>query len=221
MIGQGIDISPQVNVPINVGLGSLPVVLGAFVASGAAFLVGWQVPGIRGITNIIGVALAGFGVVNVFLPKGPGAGPDGGSITPAGGQGGSISPPIQETEEEAFQALEGRVVSPTEWQTLDISPFTSSVPIRIRISNPVQKPVTFDLLLGIHESPVPVGAETDNATSQRVTIGPGETRDIDVTIPLLTWGWAANQVDIDLRVDKRRIAGGEPALLVTRSFKVD
>jgi hypothetical protein len=221
MIGQGIDISPQINVPISVGLGSLPVVLGAFVASGAAFLVGWQVPGIRAVTNIIGIGLAAFGIVNVFLPKGPGAPDDSGSITPAGGQGGSISPPIQATEEEAFQQLEGRVVSPAEWQTIDLSPFSSSVPIRIRVSNPAQNPITFDLLLNIHESPTPVGAEMDNTTSQRVTVGPGETRDVDVTIPLLTWGWAANQIDIDLRVGKRRISGGESALLDLRSFKVD
>lgn len=223
MIGQ-VQISPEVNVPINIGLGSLPVVIGAFAASGAAFLVGWQVPSIRGITNVVGIGLAAFGVVNVLWPGAPsGAQPESASVSPApaGGQEASISPPIQATEEEAFQALEGRVVSPTEWQTIDVSPWASTVPVRIRLSNPVQKPLTFDLMITVAETPIPFSGEQANASSQRITIGPGETRDVDITIPLVTWGWSVNQVDVDLRIDKRRISGGDPALLAMRSFKVD
>jgi len=61
------DIKPQINVsaPINLGLGSLPLSIGLFAASGAAFLIGSQVKNVKGITDIAGIIAAGLGVANL------------------------------------------------------------------------------------------------------------------------------------------------------------
>lgn len=72
------DIKPQINAPVSIslGLGSLPLSIGLFAASGASFLVGSQVPNVKGITDILGIAAAGLGVANIIAgelkkPEGP------------------------------------------------------------------------------------------------------------------------------------------------------
>lgn len=72
------DIKPQINVsaPINLGLGSLPLSIGLFAASGASFLIGSQVKNVKGITDIAGIIAAGLGVLNLVAGEfKPAAGP--------------------------------------------------------------------------------------------------------------------------------------------------
>src|SRR3990170_5300633 len=66
-----IEFNPHVEAPITIELGSLPLSLGLFAGSGISFLIGAQVPSISGVTTVAGITLAGFGVVNLLLPKKP------------------------------------------------------------------------------------------------------------------------------------------------------
>jgi len=226
-LAQIVQVTPQVDAPINISLGSAPVVIGAFVGAGAAVAIGAAIPEARTFTTLAALGLAGFGVYNLLKrsPQGDapieGGGELPGSVSTPGG-GSAASAPIAASSEQLVAGISGRVISPAEFQTVDLSPFTSGVPIRVRLSNPASQGVTFDLVLIVNEIPVPFeGGEQTNSVSSRVSLGAGETRDVDIPISLVTWGWSANQVDVYLTVQKRTIAGGAPSLVDTRHFVVD
>jgi hypothetical protein len=226
MLAQLVQVSPQVDAPINIGFGSLPIVLGSFGGAVASVILGAYVPSIQGVTTIVAVGLGGFGVYNLLVNRGlidtiPGGGEAPGAVSnPVGGAGASA--PIASSPASAIDGVAGRVISPTEFQTVDNSPFNSTVPVRVRLSNPSGQGVTFDLVFIVNEIPFPFeSGEKTNTMSTRVSLGAGETRDVDVPINLVTWGWTANQVDVYLTVQKRTIAGGSTSLLDVRHFVVD
>jgi hypothetical protein len=217
-----IEVPVTVDAPISVGLGALPLTIGLFAASGVSFLVGSQIPGARGITTVLGVLFAGGGVANLFLGA-PSEAKAATTPPPSlpGGDDVVVSPPIEDTPEDAFALIEGRVISPTETSTVDISPIASSVPIRLRLTNPSNADASFDLVMDIQEQPEPFGDMMPSQESLRVDLGAGETRDYDVDLPLKTWEALTDYIEVDLTVRKRRISGGDAALLVSRFFVVE
>ena len=214
-----VNVNPEVNVPVTVELGSLPVIIGAFAASGISFLVGSQVKSARSVTDILGIGFAGLGIVNLFLGGASDAAAAEDAISPPEGVDASASDPIPATNEDAFLSLDGRVLSPTEQQEVNIGPAATAVPVRIRISNSSSKSVTFDLILKHIENPN-IGEIWQTDTSMRVTLGGNETRDIDADLPLTQWRAWVDYVEIDLSVQKRRIHGGNAQKLASDRFFV-
>lgn len=214
-----IQINPHVEAPITIELGSLPLTLGLFAGSGVAFLVGAQVPSIRQLTTVAGVALAGFGVVNLLLPKQPikGEQPPISTVTP-----GVVSPPLSATGEEAFASVVGEIISPGNYETIDASPIgTPHIPMRIRLSNPSTQRADFDLQVDVHENPHPIGAEIGAQQSMRIGLGAGETRDFDLAIAINSWDALVDYAEVDVTVRKRRFSGGESELLDSLMFVVE
>ncbi len=189
------------------------------------FVVGSQAPSLKPFTLIAGLGLAGFGAFNLFTRDAAAAIPGGeelpGTASPADGGDASVSPAIAPTSEEAFPLISGRVMSPTDFQTINQSPFSSTVPVRVRLTNPSSAPATFDMMIEVYEIPSPFGSDVTNSESTRVSLGAGETRDVDVSITLAAWGWSADTVDVYLTVRKRRISGGSQAILAAIHFVVD
>lgn len=220
MISQ-IEINPEINAPINVGLGSLPMTLGAASAGALAFLGAYTLPNFRGPLSFLGISSLAFAVYNLFRKDSGITSEAPGTISPTGGSGGAISPPIAETDEDAFALLEGRIVSPGEWQKVDLGWFGSDVPVRTRLTNPSSKDITFDLIFDVEEIPTPFGDVEKFSVPTRVTIGAGETRDVDSIISSIAWGSTTTEVDVYVTLQKRRIAGGAPALLAYRHFVID
>ncbi len=218
-LGQ-IQFSPHVEAPITIELGSLPLSIGLFAGSGVSFLVGTQVPSIRMVTTIAGVALAGFGVINLFFPKkkpGEGVPPPLSPVAP-----GTTSGPLPPTEEEAFAAVTGRVLSPGDYETLDVSPIgTPKIPMRVRLSNGSSVAANFDLTVDVEEQPEPIGSMITAQQTMRIYLAPGETRDFDLVVPINSWDALVDYVEAYVTIRKRRFAGGGMEILASRVFVVE
>ena len=216
-----VEVNPEINAPITVELGTLPLTLGSFIASGVSFLVGSQVKSVRPVATVVGVGLAGFGIVNLFFGNTPSADAleTENAVSPPDGVDAGASDPIPATNEDAFLALDGRVLYPTEGQEVNLGMTDSTVPVRVRVSNSSLSSVTFDLVLKHTETPN-MGEIWETETSMRVTLGGGQTRDIDVDLPLTQWRAWVDYVEIDLKVQKRRIHGGNPQMLTSDRFFV-
>ncbi len=218
-----VEITPNIDAPINIGLGTLPVTLGAFIASGVSFLVGAQVKSVRPVARVLGVGLAGFGILNLFFGTSAEAEAQAteDAVSAPEGVDATASDAIPATNEDAFLTLEGRVLSPTEQQEVDISAWGGAVPIRVRISNPSSSPVTFDLVIEHTEDPHPIGEVWSTETFLRITLGAGETRDIDTELKLTQWRAWVDYENIDVQILKRRIHGGGAERLADRFFVVE
>lgn len=234
-----VQVSPQVTIekptistPINIELGGLPLSLGLFAGSGVVFLIrsalpkGWP----QTAALVGGAALATAGLVNLVLPKkaapapaAPAAPTFGPAPAPSGAGGGafgpapSYKPPI----ESAFEGVTGRISSPGDFSTVDIQPWATSYPVRVQLDNSqASVPVTFELELTAEEDPQPVGKSAISTLPVQVTLNPREVRDVDLNMPIATWGTLQTYVDIALTARKRR-SPGEPAQLIDqRSFNV-
>jgi hypothetical protein len=232
-----VSVNPQVNIekpsitaPINIELGSLPLSIGFFAASGLAFLLrtalpdGWP----QSIALIGGGGLAVAGVVNLVLPKAqaaaaapaaPGA-PQAPGIPAAPALGSSPWCPTP-AEEDAFQRVIGRIVSPANFSTLNISPVASSYPVRVQVQNKSSGPVTFEMELVGEEDPHPFGAEVVSSLPVQVSLGPNQIRDIDVSMPLSSWGALVDYADVRLTANKRRSPGEAAVMLDYKSFVLE
>jgi len=220
-VGQGlVQINPHVEAPITIELGSLPLSLGLFAGSGISFLVGAQVPSIASVTTLLGVGLAGFGVVNLLLPrKKPGEGqlPAISPVSP-----GSTSGALPRTDEDAFSSVSGEIMAPSDYETIDVSPVGQpKIPARLRLSNPSGVVANFDLLIDIQEQPHPFGNAVSAQQPMRMSLGAGETRDFDIIIPLSSWDALVDYIDVDVTIRKRRFSGGDPAMIDAVMFVVE
>lgn len=216
-----IQINPNIQAPINIGLGSLPLSLGLFAGSGMALLIGSQAPSVRTITTIISIGLASLGALNLIVPKeGPAPAPPPTTTTVTPGQS---SGPIPATAEAAFAAVEGRILSPSYGDTIDVSPFgTPSIPVQLRLTNKSPNAdANFDLVVNSEEEPHPFGARVGNSQSMRVFIPKGETRDVGISISISSWEALTDYVEVDVTVAKRRTEGGNKENLAGVMFVVE
>lgn len=224
---------PSITAPINIELGSLPLSIGFFAASGLAFLLrtalpdGWP----QSVALIGGGGLAVAGVVNLVLPKAqaaaaapaaqvPGA-PQAQGIPAAPLSPGQSVVPYAPAEEDAFGKVIGRIVSPANYSTLNISPVASSYPVRIQVQNKSSGPVTFEMELIGEEDPHPFGAEVVSSMPVQVSLGPNQIRDIDVSMPLSSWGALVFNADVRLTANKRRSPGEAAVMLDYKSFVLE
>lgn len=228
-----VEFNPDVNVsaPLNIELGGLPLSLGLFLGSGLAFFIRSQVPqgAPQTLALLTGAGLAVAGITNLVMPKAVAA-----SLAPAPGssvpttaapsapQGGVSAPPgIAASEKYAFDQISGRVSYPAETEAVDIWPTSSSYPIRIQLYNPSSVSATFYVEIVANETPHPFGDETRTTYPLQVTVGPGQTRDIDVNMPISSWGWSVDYVDVDLNVYKRRVPNEDLVRIATRFLVVE
>lgn len=216
-LGQ-ININPNISAPINIGLGSLPLSAGLFAGSGMALLIGSQAPSVRTLTTITSIGLAALGVLNLIVPKeAPAAAPATTSSVTPGQSSGAIAP----TAEDAFKGIDGRIISPGFGDTIDVSPIgTPTVPMRVRLVNKSGGNASFDLVVSSDEDPS-IGGRIGNSQTMRVNIPPGETRDVDMTISISSWGVLVDNVEVNVTISKRRIDGGAKENLAGVMFMVE
>lgn len=225
---------PTISTPINIELGGLPLSLGLFAGSGIVFLLrtalpkGWP----QTVALVGGAALAIGGLVNLVLPKKAAAAPaPGGPAAPsygpppapsaAGGASAGSGPSYKKPIAAAFDDVTGRISSPADFSTVDIAPWASSYPVRVQLDNSKSAvPVTFELELTAEEDPQPVGKSATSVLPVQVTLNPGEVRDVDLNMPIATWGALQTYVDIMLTARKRRAPGEDAQLIDQRSFNV-
>lgn len=227
-----VDFRPDVKVqaPINVELGGLPLSIGMFLGSGLAFLVRPQLPeGFAKTTALVlGAGLAVAGVTNLMLPKAqgapaPAAAPSSIPTTtaPYAPGGAATAPPgVGLADKHAFDGITGRVSYPGETESVDIWPTASAYPIRVQLYNPTAVGATFYIEIVANENPHPFGEETRTTFPMQVTVGPGQTRDIDINMPISSWGWGTTYVDVDLTVYKRRVPSEDPQKIASRFMVV-
>lgn len=231
-----VDFRPDVKVqaPINVELGGLPLSIGMFLGSGLSFLVRPQLPaGVpQTVALVLGAGLAVAGITNLILPKAQAAAPAASTPTPVPGStptttaptapGGGVSAPagVVPTEQAIFDGISGQVTYPGEAESVNIWPFASSYPIRVQVYNPSSVSATFYLQIVANEDPMPFGSAARTTFPMQVTVGPGQTRDIDINMPISTWAWNVKYVDIALAVYKQRMAGENPILMAQRYLVV-
>jgi len=227
-----VELRPEVHAPvsINLGLGSLPLSIGLFAASGAAFLIGSQVRSVKGVTDIAGILAAAGGVLNLVLggPKAAEAAapPAAAPANAPPGSSGAVTRELIPTAEEAFAAVSARIVTPENFSTIDVSAFGSvEIPVRVRLENPSGIPASFDLILDMTEVPMfpPFGSEGDPISSSKtleVTVAPGQVIDVDTTVPSLSPS-IAEHVEVTIVARKRRLSGGNPQNLYSTSFVLE
>lgn len=228
-----VEFKPDVNVqaPINVELGGLPLSLGLFAGSALSFLVKPQLPGgaAQTIATLIGAALAVGGIMNLMMPKAHATAapaPAGSGVpttTPASAPGGAATaiPGVAAAQRSAFDQISGRVSYPGEGEQVDIWPTASSYPIRVQLYNPSGESATFYIEVVATETPHPFGAEATTTLPMQVTVGPGQTRDIDLNMPITSWGWNVDYSDIDLAVFKRRVPNEDKVKIADRFMVVE
>jgi hypothetical protein len=228
-----VDFRPDVKVPINVELGALPLSVGMFLGAGLAFLIRPQLS--EGFPKtaalVVGAGLAVAGITNLMLPKAqaapavavPGSTPTTTAPTAPSAPGGGVSAPpgVTVSDESLFAGVSGQVTYPGEGESVNIWPLSSSYPIRVQLYNPAAAPVTFYLQIVANESPLPFGKEARTTFPMQVTVGPAQTRDIDINMPITTWAWDVKYVDIALSVYKQRMAGENPVLMAQRYLVVN
>jgi len=228
-----VDFRPDIKVttPINVELGSLPLSVGLFLGSGLSFLVRPQLPEgwPKTATLAIGAALAVAGITNLVMPKAQASAPGAASspsaaptTTAPSSPGGGASAPsgVAVSDQALFNGISGQVVYPGEGESVNIWALASSYPIRVQLYNPAAAPVTFYLQVVANEAPLPFGNEAKTTYPLQVTVGPGQTRDIDINMPISTWAWNVKYVDVALAVYKQRMAGENPVLIAQRYLVV-
>lgn len=229
-----VDFRPDVKVPINVELGALPLSIGLFLGSGLAFLVRPQLS--EGFPKtaalVMGAGLAVAGITNLMLPKAqaapaapaaPGSTPTTNAPTAPQAPGGGVSAPpgVAVSDLDLFNGISGQVTYPGEGESVNIWPLASSYPIRVQLYNPATSPVTFYLQIVANESPLPFGNDAKTTYPMQITVGPAQTRDIDINMPISTWAWNVKYVDVALSVYKQRMAGENPVLLAQRYLVVN
>ena len=229
-----VDFNPdvKVQVPVNVELGGLPLSVGLFLGSGLSFLVRPQLQ--EGFAKtaalVLGAGLAVAGITNLILPKAQASAPAPAapSSTPttaapsAPGGGGAVSAPagVAVSDQGIFNGISGQVTYPGEGESVNIWPLASTYPIRVQVYNPSAASATFYLQIVANESPLPFGNAARTTFPLQVTVGPGQTRDIDINMPISTWAWNVKYVDVALSVYKQRMAGENPVLMAQRYLVV-
>lgn len=227
-MGQLVEVSPEVKVeaPIQIELGTLPLSVGLFAGSALAFLVrsglpkGWP----QTVALVGGGALGAAGILNLVLPKAeatvptrPSAAP---SIVPPGGVP-VVTRAYMPPSEDVFLAVTGRIASPSDLSTVNVGTGANSYPVRLQLQNPGSTPASFEALLVADENPS-IGTETRSSLPVQVTVPPGnEILEVDLEMPLTSWGFYVDTVEVNLNLFKRRMPGSTPERLDSRKFLID
>jgi hypothetical protein len=236
-VGQ-FEVKPVVNVnpnfeikaPINLDLGGLPLSIGLFAGGALSFFVQGSLPkGWPKYTALAaGTALSAAGIWNLMTAKAkaddaaakkaappPPRPPP--VIQPTSAQGGTSASEYQPAAANLLGQVSARIVSPKDYDTIDIGPLTGTYPVRVELQNPTQSPIPFVLELVAQEEGVYGPPEQASHTSQ-VTVNPGAT-DVDVKMPIVS-GHVLDTVAVTLTAYKRRSAQDPAEMLDMKTFLV-
>lgn len=233
-VGQSlVTVNPNVNVaaPINIELGNLPLSLGLFAGSAVAFVGSGHIPkgAWRTAAIVGGVGLAGYGVYNLFAKKAPAGAPAG--VIPKGppapvvttdARGNQVtSEVVNVPTQSAFDSISGKILNPKDFDTVNLWSWQGSYPVKVQFHNNSSDLVDFTLEMTGEETPAPFGEEAVASYTQQVALGPGETKNVDIAMPTVTWGFSKSSVDIVLTLRKRRTAGDRPVSLDWKDFVIN
>lgn len=229
-----VEFKPDVKVqaPISIELGGLPLSLGLFAGSALSFIVKRQLPAgwPQTLATLIGAGLAVGGIWNLMMPKAQAATP---TVSPGPSQVPTTTPPsapgravtappgMPPPEKPAFDQITGRISYPGETETVDIWPTSSTYPIRLQLYNPSPASATFYVEIVATETPHPFGKEATTTFPMQVTVGAGQPRDIDINMPITSWGWTVDHADVDLNVYKRRTPSEDRIKIADRFLVVE
>lgn len=244
-----VNVNPNLSIsaPINFDLGNLPLALGLFAGGGVLFFVKNELPkGGWRLAGTIGAGLLALGGVAALILKPPGKpaqAPGGSTGTPpaapaaapqttsqapaqvAAGTDTSGNPvstqTVQVPSASDFDGIVGVITQPQDFSNINLWSWQRSYPVTVQCTNPSQNQVTFTLNLVSDESPSPVGQDHQQATtSTQVTLGPGETKNVDLTMPSAAWGFTTASVDVLLYAQKQQTAQSAPVQLDFKSFQI-
>ena len=122
--------------------------------------------------------------------------------------------------QSAFDSISGRILNPKDFDTVNLWSWQGSYPVKVQLNNGSSEPVDFTLEMTGEESPQPIGKEAVASYTQQITLGPGETKNVDVSMPTVTWGFSTSFVDTVLTLRKRRTAGDRPVSLDWKDFVI-
>lgn len=236
-LGQGslIDIKPEIkidkpSIPINIDLGSLPLSVGLFAASGLTFLLrtalpdGWP----KTVALIGGGGLAAAGVVNLVLPKAKAApaAPASPAAPPSGAAAAEDKPAgFVPPSTQAFIRVQAEMVSPQSDQEVEHLGWlltSDRIPIVMRFYNPSAEPVAFNLDFEWDEYPSLVGYNREpnhGAKSFQVSLAANEERNQSFELPVATGGFSTS-LTVGMTLYKKRTPEENRVLLLSRTFVV-
>lgn len=198
-LGQLVDIPESIEVQHQIDVKKQILPIGLIGAGGLAIVLGNQLPGAaKWVGMLAGAGLAGGGVYLLFqgdgaaneaLPPGtlPSDTPDSPGTGPAPVE---AQPPFTPSEVDAFNLVEGEIVSPGWWDEIEAGGiFTESYKVQVTVYNPSPVAVTFDLELDVEETPfyAPLnnaGEMVTNNQVQTVTLAAGQQQNYVFTMDL-------------------------------------
>lgn len=244
-MGQLIDIKPTFNpsiqVKVETGIERYLLPIGLLASGVAAFVLGTALPTKwRPATTISGLGLVGAGV-GVFLYRGlkkaDGAAPAPGGPAPvlppppSGGQAvtteSSGPQAFQPPTLDGFNSIQFQVVSPASGQTIGSSGGflffgSKKIPVQLRMYNPTNESVTFNLDFAWDEAPGFTGYDRGlfrGTQSFQVTLGPNEQKNQTFDLPIRTdVSWT--QIQTALSIYKKRTPLENSQMIANLSFTV-
>lgn len=232
-------ISPNIQVEVQTGLDQYLLPLGLMAGGVAAFVLGTALPKkTRPVTTISGLGLvaAGLGVIvyrgwkkssgaaSAAAPAPPPAPPSGGVPVESGS---SAPPAFQPPSNDAFNGLQIQVVSPAPDQSIVSSGGflffgAKKIPVQLRIYNPSNEQVTFNLDFVWDEMPGFTGydrGQYHGTQSFQVTLGPNEEKNQTFDLSIQTdVSWT--QIQAALAIYKKRTPFERDQLLSNITFTV-
>lgn len=235
-LGQLVTVNPNVQVTVQTGIEKYLFPVGLMAAGGAAFIVGTVIPkDYKLVTTLAGLGLIGWGVY--VLIKG---GTSGAAAPQPGAPAPTPPPPTGATPVEAspqpfvppsvpaFNQIQTELVSPAQdGNVSSVGTFlgigTKKIPVLMRFYNPTSESVTFNLVFDWTEQGSSFGyslSPLNGSKEFQVTLGPGEQKNQEFELPVVTSG-STGQMDVGLSVYKKRLPNENKFLIMTRTFTVN
>lgn len=232
-------ISPNIDIKVETGIEQYLLPIGLLGGGVAAFVLGTTLPkDWRRVTTLSGLALVAGGV-GVFLYRGwkrsspaPAPAAPKAPPPPSGGvpvsTGDSAPPAFTPPTNDAFNGLQFQVVSPAPDQTIQASGGffvfgSKKIPVQLRMYNPSNEMVTFNLDFVWDEFPAVTGydrGQFHGSQSFQVTLGPNEEKNQTFELPIQTdVSWT--QIQAALAIFKKRTPLERDQLLANITFTVN
>ncbi len=233
-------ISPNIQLEIQTGIDQYLLPLGLMAGGVAAFVLGTALPKkVRPVATISGLVFVagGIGVIlyrswkksQAAAPAAPAAPAP--PPVPSGGvpveSGGTAPPAFTPPTNDAFNGLQFQVVSPAPDQSISSSGGfllfgSKKIPVQLRMYNPSNENVTFNLDFVWDELPGFTGynrGQFHGSQSFQVTLGPNEEKNQTFDLPIQTdVSWT--QMQVALGIFKKRTPLERDQLLSNITFTV-
>lgn len=232
-LAQLVSVNPNVNVNVQTGLEKYLFPVGLMAAGGASFIVGTVIPpSLKVVTTLSGLGLIGWGVF-VLIKGGTSSGAAGSAPAatpppPTGATPIEASPqPFVPPSQPAFSQVQIEMVSPIDNATISsVGTFlgigTPKIPVMLRLFNPSQESVTFNLEFEWDE--FATVADFSRASQHgtqvfQVSLGPGEEKNQEFDLVIVTGGYSSS-ISVALSLFKKRVPNENHFLVMTKTFTV-